>query len=239
MSESIFDGETPPAVPAVPATPVTPALQVPPELADLVGEGKKYASVELALKSVAPAQRHIETIEQENARLKAELENNKTTAELLEELRGNGLGEQRQPAKQELPDVEKIVEQALERKQAQTVAKQNTAKVISAFQETFGDKAKAEEVYIKLAAENGMSVAMLNALSANSPDAVLKLAGISKKQESVPAGKPSGTVNTQALNQTQSDQPSAKINMVGASSKEVTAAWRAARDIVNKKLNQG
>lgn len=232
---SIFDGATTPVEPAVP---VAPALQVPQELADLVGEGKKYATVELALKSIAPAQSHISTIEQENARLKQELEARKTTEQLLEELRSNP-PVQGQPATQELPDVDKIVEAALARKEAQSIAKQNTTKVISSFQEVFGDKTKAEEAYVKLAQENGMSVAMLNALSANSPDAVLKLAGIGKKQDSTPSGKPNSTINTQALNQGNSSVPSAKVSMVGASSKDITNAIKNAREAVLQKLNQG
>lgn len=235
MSETIFDGVTPPVEPAVP---VVPALQVPQELTDLVGEGKKYATVDLALKSIAPAQTHIVNIEQENARLKAELEARKTTEQLLEELRSNP-PVQGQPVTQELPDVVKIVEEALAKKEAQSIAKQNTNKVVSSFQEVFGDKAKAEEAYNKLAAENGMPIAMLNALAANSPDAVLKLAGINKKQDNTPSGKPNSTVNTQALNQGNPNLPSAKVNMVGASSKDVTAAWQAAREIVKQKLNQG
>jgi hypothetical protein len=239
MSESIFEGETKPEVPPAPITPVTPTLQIPPELADLVGEGKKYSTVEAALKSVAPAQTHISTIESENARLKAELEARKTTEQLLEELRGNPPSEQRQAVTQELPDVEKLVEQALSRKAAQTISKQNTMQVVSAFQETFGDKAKAEEMYVKLAQENGMSVEFLNNMAAHSPHAVLKLAGITKTQESVPQGKPHSSVNTQALNQNNGEVITSKVALVGASTKDVVSAWKKAGEIVNKKLNQG
>jgi hypothetical protein len=48
MPDNIFNGATTPepvVPPVVPATPSTPTLQIPPELADLVGEGKKYKSV--------------------------------------------------------------------------------------------------------------------------------------------------------------------------------------------------
>ena len=39
-----------------------PVFQIPTEAAELVGDGKKYSSVEDALKSVPHAQKHIQTL---------------------------------------------------------------------------------------------------------------------------------------------------------------------------------
>ena len=47
-----------------------PAFNVPPELSEFVGEGKKYGTVEAALASIVPAQQHISTLEQENNELR-------------------------------------------------------------------------------------------------------------------------------------------------------------------------
>ena len=85
--ETIFEGDKPEETVAAPIldTPTTPL--VPTELQGIVGEGKKYSTVEAALASIAPAQSHIATIEAENALLKETLAGQKTTRELMDELR--------------------------------------------------------------------------------------------------------------------------------------------------------
>src|SRR4030043_1329496 len=97
MTDSFFNGSTDPVV-ETPAIPSSPALNIPTEIAELVGEGKKYKSVEDALKSVPHAQQHIQTLEEENARIKAELVARRTTEEILEEIRSGG-----QPAQPQAP----------------------------------------------------------------------------------------------------------------------------------------
>ena len=64
-----------------------PLFQIPTEAAELVGDGKKYSSVEDALKSVPHAQKHIQTLESELATLKEELMKRRTTEELLDEIK--------------------------------------------------------------------------------------------------------------------------------------------------------
>jgi len=64
-----------------------PEFQIPTEAVDFVGDGKKYNSVEDALKSVPHAQKHIQTLESELATLKEELTKRKTAEELLDELK--------------------------------------------------------------------------------------------------------------------------------------------------------
>ena len=48
-------------------------FEIPTEAQALVGEGKKYASAEEALRSVPHAQQHIKTLEEEMAQLKRDL----------------------------------------------------------------------------------------------------------------------------------------------------------------------
>ena len=78
-----------------------PQFQIPTEAVELVGEGKKYSSVEDALKSVPHAQKHIQTLESELATLKEELSKRKTTEELLDEIK-SGIQPQATPAGTEL-----------------------------------------------------------------------------------------------------------------------------------------
>ena len=231
MSESsIFDGSTDPVVQAVP---VTPTVLVPTELAEFVGEGKKYSSVDVALKSIPHAQSHISTLEQENARIKAELESRRTTEELLEDIR-NGIA---QPATVtsapafDQGSIETVIESLLTRKEQSRQEQSNVSTVINKFTEVFGDKAKAEEAFIKLANESGMSIPTLNKLAATSPLAVLKLAGMDTKQVATPS-KIQSTVNTDTMQQGGTQNQSARIKMVGASTKDLKQAVQNARETV-------
>ena len=229
---TIFDGATPPV-----ETPSTVAL--PTEVAELVGEGKKYKTAEDALKALPHAQRHIQTIEEENARMKEELGKRKTAEELLEEFKASGvLGGQHNPQtpEQTSVDYEKIVASVLAKKEAQTTAQKNISTVVNTFQEAFGDKTKAEEMYNKVAEESGLSVAALNTLAATSPEAVMRLAGITKKQETVP-GKVQSTVNASAFGDKPSTDLSARVKP-GASSKDLVNAWRVAGEKVKQQFNQ-
>lgn len=238
MSETIFAGD-PPAVVA-PAPPVTPSVQVPTELVEFVGVGKKYQSVEDALKSVPHAQQHISTLEAENARIKAELESRRTTEELLAEIRSGITPAVVTPTQTgyDPAQIEQTVTSLLARKEATTKAQNNINTVVSRFTEVFGDRAKAEEEYNKLAASAGLDVPTLNSLAATSPEAVLKLAGMSGQPKQGIPGKPVSTVNTAALNGKPTDKVSARVPLYGASTKDVTAAWRAAGELARQKLEQ-
>jgi hypothetical protein len=231
---SIFSGSTEPVAPAAPSS---PALNIPTEIAELVGEGKKYKSVEDALKSVPHAQQHIQTLEEENARIKAELATRRTTEDILEEIKSGVQPAQSQAAAGvQTQDVADVVTQVLAQRDAKSKAEANIDKVVSSFQSVYGDKEKAEAMYVKVAEESGLSVIALNKLAATSPDAVLKLAGITKKPET-PAGKVSSSVNTEAFSHVPQGDLSAKVKMVGASTKDIKQAVQNAREIINKKYN--
>jgi hypothetical protein len=230
---SIFDGSTEPVVPAVTSTPAV----VPTELTDLVGEGKKYSSVDAALKSIPHAQSHISTIEAENARLKSELESRRTTEDLLEDIR-NGIVQPSavSPTAPVLDQtqIESTIEALLTRKEQSRLEQLNVNAVVSEFTRVFGDRVKGEEEFIKLANETGMSIPTLNKLAATSPAAVLKLAGIGNKKEASPA-KLGGTLNTENLQQGNTTDLSARVKMVGASTKDLKQAVQNAREIVLNK----
>ena len=236
MSDTIFAGETPPADPVVPVVPPTPVL--PTEVAELVGEGKKYRTAEDALKAIPHAQKHITTLEEEAKQLREELAKRKTSEELLEEFRATGF----QPPLadkqgQGTPvDVEAIVASVLAKKEAATTAQKNISTVVSTFQNTFGDKTKAEEMYNKVAEESGLSISVLNSLAATSPEAVLRLAGITRKQTETTPGKVQGTVNAQAFGDKPNSELSARLKS-GASTKDMVNAWRIAGEKVKQKLS--
>lgn len=211
-----------------------PQFQIPTEAAELVGSGKKYQSVEDALKSVPHAQKHIQTLESELASAREELAKRRTTEELLDEIK-SGI----QP-KNDIPSGEisqdtllEVVSQTIELKERQKTAQQNAQFVAAKFTEKYGDK--AEEMYKSIARESGLTEQQLNELSARSPGAVIKLAGFIPTQPNTPA-RPSSTVNPEAVgNNSDPTQLSAKVKK-GATTRDVIDAWRIAGQKVKQNL---
>lgn len=221
---------TPPAV-------QTPSVTTPEELKEFVGEGKKYSSLEDALKSIPHAQAHIAKLEQENADYQAKVQKALTMEELMEQIRtqeqpkeGNTTQQVGANSEDLLAQLSAKLDEAVEQKLTMhkqlEIQKGNTQKVISAFQEAYGDK--AEEVFLGLAKESGLDVGSLNSLAATSPQAVLKLAGIGSKP--APAAPTQSSINTSALITNSHLQPKqAGPVMYGATSAQVLDAWRAAK----------
>lgn len=226
---NIFNSATPD--PVVPPVISTPTSNIPPELSELVGEGKKYATPEAALASIPHAQRHILTLEQENASIKADLEKRKTTEQLLEEIKASTTPQTptNVPAGLDTATIAKLIEQTINQKETQKSNQENISTVTSTFKNKYGEK--AEEFYINLAQESGMSVQYLNALAATSPKAVLKLAGLT--QSLPPVSRTSGTINTDVMKPTEGEPETARVKQ-GASTKELVRAWRAAGVTVGK-----
>lgn len=235
MSETIFDGATPPTDVVPPAAPSAVAL--PTEVAELVGEGKKYRTAEDALKALPHAQGHIKTLEEEAKQLREELAKRKAAEELLEEFKASGkFGEQTsQPTPPAAVNYEEIIASVLAKKEAATTAQKNISTVVSTFTAAFGDKTKGEEMYNKVAEESGLSIAALNQLAATSPEAVMRLAGITKKQDTLP-GRVQGTVNAETFGEKPDTELSARLKP-GASTKDMVNAWRVAGQKVQQQLS--
>lgn len=204
---------------------------IPQEIAEFVGEGKKYKTVDDALKSVPHAQKHIETIEAELATVKGQLEKSKTAEQLLEEIKSNmQLAETPSTVPTLDPSkVEEIVNSTLVRKEKETIAKTNISTVAETFKANYG--AEAEAVYNKLALDSGLNVQQLNQLAATSPSAVIKLAGLTKVEV---IKKPNSSVNTESFS-SQQNKPliSAKIDKDG-STKSLVDAWHRAGEKVKQ-----
>jgi hypothetical protein len=210
-----------------------PQFQIPTEAAELVGDGKKYQSVEDALKSVPHAQKHIQTLESELAAAREELTKRRTTEELLDEIK-SGIQPKDNPQSVEFDQdkLMQLVDQTLEVKERQKLAKSNASQVAAKFTEKFGTD--AETVYKSVAKENGLSEQQLNSLAASSPNVVLKLAGLAEAKIA-PVSKSSSSLNTQALTQkVDSSTLSARVRQ-GATTKDLVNAWKIAGE--KAKLN--
>lgn len=227
--------ETPAA--QAPEVSAQPAFQVPEVASELIGEGKKYHSVEAALGALPHAQSHIETLEQENARLRGDLER----AAKLEDAVSRIEADKVQTATPATPEYDpaKIREEALSVYQELTVEQKKAANIQAADDEMlklYGDK--RAEVTASVAGELGLSIDFLQATAAQSPQAFIKLVSESAagKGGEMPHIEQS-TINSDAINTNQNHTPpSAKVAKDG-STKSTLAAWRGAGAIVAENNN--
>lgn len=237
MEENIFNADQANVTPAADTTQAAPqpTFTIPTEVAGLVGDGKKYKTVDDALKSVPHAQTHISTLEEENRRLKEELIRRKTAEDVLNEMKQIS-----QPAQQNTtggveadPNVlSQIVEQVLEKKQIQSNLDTNAKVVTSKFIEVYGDK--AESVYNELVKKHGMTLTSMNQLAMTSPAAVLALAGLNGGASNTSGGKMEGSVMTPPSGTNQA--PSARVPRYHTT-KDVLSAFAASRQKVMNNLN--
>lgn len=196
-----------------------PIIQLPDEVKEVVGEGKKYKTLEDALKSVPHAQKHINTLEQELAELKEQLAKSKSAEKVLEELT-----KEKTPTPTAQPvDIDSVIEKKLQEKAVREIAQSNINKVVSTFKENYGEK--AEEVFLNISKETGLSLKYLNELSAQSPEAVFKIAGIAPKAE-IKSVKGS-TINTASLPTNQKVEVKSVMSLSNSTTKDYIASIQA------------
>lgn len=178
-----------------------------PSLEDLVGEGKKYATTEDALKSVPDKEFHIQRLERQAEEMRQamrELEekanSGKTLEEVLERLNKEQDTTRHTTEESNQPDVS-VFERKLEELQsqipntykqlrAQEQAEANEREVHTALTQRYGDRAR--DILHQRAQELGVSVARMKEMAQESPRAVLELF----PQKGANPGQPSGDLNT-------------------------------------------
>lgn len=228
QDDNIFSGDKPQE--AAPAVINPPSEFVMPDLvADLIGDGRKYKTIEDALKSIPNAQAHIEKIEGENAELRISSEKVSNIDSMLEKIEANQNQGTTTPTVEFDPNsVAAIVDDRLKLKDEQNAKNLNTQSVIDAMRNQYGEK--ASETFNRAATDNGLSVAELNALCQTSPKAALKLIGVNETV-SLPLTS-NGSVNTESLKPAEPEL-SAKVPK-GATTADMTNAWNNA----GKKVQQ-
>lgn len=166
-----------------------------------MGEGKKYGTVEELDSAYAHANDHIGKIEEENAKLREQMEaltkQGNAVEEVLKALKGKSVQDdpaddpvsQHQPVEQ--PDLTDVVRQALDAERARTTQESNVAKVQEELTKLYGDK--AAEQYAAKGKALGID---LDVLSAQSADAVLELFKVASAPAPAPIG---GSYNSEAL----------------------------------------
>lgn len=139
---------------------------------ELVGEGKKYKTMEDALGSIAPAQEHIKTLEAELAELRASATKGKTMEDVLAKIEEKTSGDNTQTST-ETADIDGKVEEAMRRLNMESKAKANISQVDANLREMFGDK--TSEVFQSTIADLGLSKEQAMSLAQSSPNAFMKL----------------------------------------------------------------
>ena len=191
---SVFEGQT-----EAPKEEGQTADNVPEELTALIGEGKKYKSLEDALKSIPHAQTHISSLERELAELREDLGKRLSAEEAL-----NKILEARQSREEEgtpppdfSPDTLKnLVKDTYKEMTEEERRSHNVELADKAVRDKWGDK--AGEWLAQKAAELGVGVKFLQDTASHSPKAFYNLVGLEsgQKQQEVPR---QGSVNTEGM----------------------------------------
>lgn len=162
----------------------------------------KYRDVTEALKGLQHAQSYIPELKQENATLRNQLEELRAQVDKLKAVEDTV---QRLTANQNEPAVTKanvldeqsiaeLINRTLTQKETQAIQKANLSKVTSTLISKFGDN--AEKTFYNKAEELGMSVEQINALAAQSPQAVFRMLGIEASTQTKTTLPTSNSANT-------------------------------------------
>lgn len=204
------------------------AFQLPESVSQFIGEGKKYSDINKALESIPHAQSHIQKLEQEMAEMKAKLEAQSSVEETLKKFTSQKVQETPTGQPIDLNEVFSQFEERLSAREQQKVAQQNIGEVVETLTSHFGDKSKAEQSFINKANELGVNVQFLNDLAAKSPKAVYELFGAKAMPKSKEAMSKT-SINSEALmSSRQPEMPKPKVLGVGATTKDMVEAFKAA-----------
>lgn len=171
-----------------------------------IGEGKKYSSVTDADNAFGHLNQHVDTLEKENADLRAQAEKAKGIDEVLEAMKHQsqdfsvqGNNSQTSESNHQGLDedaIAKVVENRLTEMKQSEVSEANGKQVIDALTEKYGDK--AADMYKSKAQELGVN---LDDLSRVSPKAVL--AYFNQNVQSRTSSAEASSYNTTTLNSNQ------------------------------------
>lgn len=247
---SIFNGQNTEATPQQPAGTAPANVQIDPTVLTLLGEIKnergepKYKTLQDAIVALKHSQEYIPTLTTQLSQKDSELATARAEAAKIAELeRTLQALTQKTTEEPTSPNpglskeqIAELVSQTLTQRQQEELAQSNARAVAQALQSQFGTE--AEKKYNEKAAELGMTVAELNALSMRSPKAVLGMLGAKETPSSF---KPSPSVNTAALQPHQETfvgRNSVPV-MIGASDQEKMQEIKRATQMIAELESKG
>ena len=172
---------------------------VPTELSEFVGDGKKYATVEDALKSVPHAQAHIATLEKTLNEMRDDLAQRDTAQGLLDKiLESKNSGDADTKPTIDENRLEELVSNIVQNNSLTQERAANIASTEEAVKKIHGDNSPTWVA--ERASEVGVGVEVLKDVAARSPDAFYKMVGLDINNGVVSDGLGvNGSVNTDAL----------------------------------------
>lgn len=234
QDNSVFGGE-PTSQPTEkpvekPTEPTQPQFTLPEEASELIGEGKKYASIEEALKALPHAQKHIETLEADNATLRAKTEQSAS----LEETVAGLVAKVNQTSRPETPvhdpkELTQTILSVINQKSDADLKQANLNAADNFMLSTYGDK--RFDVMQKAAESLNVTTDFLKLTAERSPKAFEKLVKDSQDGKGYVPPTDTSTLNSEALKHKQPDAPSIKVGH-SPNTKNLKDAWRAAREKV-------
>lgn len=154
----------------------------------LVGEGKKFKTLEDLAKGKLESDKYIEELTAKVTSLEASTAEQDHAKSLLEKIEEMGKAQESTPPAQQVEsnkedatlssedELKRLVAEELERKSKETIAERNRAAADAAMRAKFGDK--AQEQLKSVASNMGLSVEFLKSTAETSPDAFAKLVGL-------------------------------------------------------------
>lgn len=182
----------------------------------LVGEGKKFKTIEELAKGKVEADNHIGNITKTLDELRAELAKQDYAKSLLEQMNKGSETKAEQPPSnipspsntenttQSASDIEALVEKALTEKERNRTVAQNIAVVGEEMEKQFGDK--AAQILKSKSQELGMSMDKLKEIAAESPTAFFQLVGVSASRKPQVSTAPQSSVRSEGFNSNSQDR---------------------------------
>jgi hypothetical protein len=165
MTGDIFGSDPQPA--AVPPQPTT--LEIPEELKELIGPGKKYADVKTALGSILPAQDHIAKLEREQAELREDLNGRLTVEESIKSLTSSAPTGHQPEGSLDQNRIVKLVQDTVVGLKTHETQATNLETVRNEIIEKLGSVDKANDFINQKAQELGVTTDRLKEIAANEP----------------------------------------------------------------------
>lgn len=200
MSEqTVFSGET------TTTEQQTTSTQEASALAALVGEGKKYKTVDDLAKAYVHADTFIENIKRENSELKEDLTKRLSAEQILEEIKKTGAttstndqGDKTNPLLADESKLLNLVDKRIEDRKLGEIRTNNIMAADKAIKDMFGDK--AVQVLQSKSIELGVPVKWFEDMAAQSPQALFTLLGIDgNKRSTASPNATRGTVNQETI----------------------------------------
>lgn len=171
----------------------------------LVGEGKKFQDPEALARGKAEADKYIEQLKEDKARLESELATRSTVEDMLKKVVPNPVSANQPQVEQgkalSEDDLKARIVDVLSAAEKEKQVVSNVQTVANKLVELYGSEAKAQEVVKAKAKELNVSTKFLQDVAAHSPTAFFSTIGVNNPNTQVNPGVTRSDVNPSALPQ--------------------------------------